>query len=263
MQGKESNLPRGRRACLRAGAARRSIFCGSRDFTPRGCDGRRGTDHLSGHGASPLDGRNKYVIHFKKGALPPVDEFWSVTIYDLAGFTVPTPTNRYTLGDRGNLKLNADGSLDIYLQSASPGADKESNWLPTPAQPFSLRCRIPSPRRPSSPTGPARAPPRRPAPPHLPPPHSRSPRPSPSLDAAPGTRRCPRPAAAPLRPLLDREPVAAQDGPGHRAIAALTLAFAPVTRAVPGLRLGIRRAGRMSPTRSARRGSRGRSVCPS
>jgi hypothetical protein len=96
---------------------------------------------------TPLDGRNKYVMHFEKGALPPVVEFWSVTIYDLEGFTVPTPTNRYTLGDRSDLKLNADGSLDIYLQSENPGADKESNWLPTPAQPFSLHARLYSPRR--------------------------------------------------------------------------------------------------------------------
>jgi hypothetical protein len=96
---------------------------------------------------SPLDGRNQYVIHFEKGALPPVEEFWSVTIYDLEGFTVPTPTNRYTLGDRSNLKLNADGSLDIYLQSENPGADKESNWLPTPLQPFSLHARLYSPRK--------------------------------------------------------------------------------------------------------------------
>ena len=96
---------------------------------------------------SPLDGRNKYVMHFEKGALPPVDEFWSVTIYDLEGFTVPTPTNRYTLGDRSNLKPNADGSLDIYLQSENPGADKASNWLPTPARPFSLHARLYSPRR--------------------------------------------------------------------------------------------------------------------
>ena len=88
-------------------------------------------------GIAPLDGRNKYVIHFAKGELPPVNEFWSVTVYDLQGFTVPNPANRYTLGDRSNLKLNADGSLDIYLQSESPGADKESNWLPTPPQPFS------------------------------------------------------------------------------------------------------------------------------
>ena len=49
-------------------------------------------------GTSPLDGRNKYVIHFAKGALPPVNEFWSLTVYDLQGFTVPNPTNRYTLG---------------------------------------------------------------------------------------------------------------------------------------------------------------------
>jgi hypothetical protein len=96
---------------------------------------------------TPLDGSNKYVIHFEKDGLPPVDEFWSVTVYDLEGFTVPTPTNRYTLGDRSNLKPNADGSTDIYLQSESPGADKESNWLPTPAQPFSLHARLYSPRK--------------------------------------------------------------------------------------------------------------------
>jgi hypothetical protein len=96
---------------------------------------------------TPLDGNNKYAIHFEKGALPPVEEFWSVTIYDLEGFTVPVATNRYTLGDRSNLKPNADGSLDIYLQSESPGANKESNWLPTPTQRFSLHARLYSPRR--------------------------------------------------------------------------------------------------------------------
>ena len=96
---------------------------------------------------TPLDGNNKYVMHFEKGALPPVEEFWSVTIYDLEGFTVPTPTERYTLGDRSNLKPNPDGSLDIYLQRENPGADKESNWLPTPPQPFSLHARLYSPRR--------------------------------------------------------------------------------------------------------------------
>ena len=98
-------------------------------------------------GDQTLDGRNKYVIHFAKGAQPPVKEFWSVTVYDLQGFNVPNPTNRYTLGDRSNLKPNADGSLDIYLQSENPGADKEANWLPTPAQPFSLHARLYSPRR--------------------------------------------------------------------------------------------------------------------
>jgi hypothetical protein len=98
-------------------------------------------------GTTPLDGRNKYVIHFANGELPPVNEFWSVTVYDLRGFIVPNPTNRYTLGDRSNLKLNADESLDIYLQGENPGADKETNWLPTPSRLFSLHARLYSPRR--------------------------------------------------------------------------------------------------------------------
>jgi hypothetical protein len=68
-----------------------------------------------------------------------------VTIYDLKGFTAQTPTNRYTLGDRSNLKPNADRSLDIYIQVESPGKDKESNWLPAPAEPFSLHARLYSP----------------------------------------------------------------------------------------------------------------------
>jgi hypothetical protein len=95
--------------------------------------------------ATPLDGHNNYVIHFAKGELPPVNEFWSVTVYDLHGFTVPNPSDRYTLGDRSNLKTNADGSVDIYLQTKSPGAGKASNWLPIPAQPFSLHARLYSP----------------------------------------------------------------------------------------------------------------------
>ena len=99
--------------------------------------------------ATPLDGHHKYVMHFAKNALPPVDEFWSVTVYDLHGFTVPNATDRYTLGDRSNLKPNADGSVDIYLQNKSPGANKDSNWLPVPTQPFSLHARLYSPRRPA------------------------------------------------------------------------------------------------------------------
>jgi hypothetical protein len=71
-----------------------------------------------------------------------------------------------------------------------------------------------------------------------------------------------KPAAASLRPLLDREPVAAKDYRGHRAVVLLTLAFAPVKRAIADLRLGIRRGGRMSRTRIAPRGSRANSVCP-
>lgn len=80
----------------------------------------------------PLDGGNKYILHFEKGALPPAKAFWSITMYDRDGFQVPNPMNRFALGDRNDLKFNSDGSLDIFVQSESPGADKESNWLPAP-----------------------------------------------------------------------------------------------------------------------------------
>jgi hypothetical protein len=83
---------------------------------------------------NPLDGANHYVLHFAKEALPPVEAFWSVTMYDAEGFQVANPLNRFAIGDRDALTYNADGSLDIYIQSQSPGADRESNWLPAPAQ---------------------------------------------------------------------------------------------------------------------------------
>lgn len=54
-------------------------------------------------------------------------------MYDEAGFQVANPLNRFAIGDRDDLKYNADGSLDLYLQHESPGSDKESNWLPCPA----------------------------------------------------------------------------------------------------------------------------------
>jgi len=82
----------------------------------------------------PLEGQNNYILHFDKNELPPVDAFWSVTMYDEEGFQVPNPLNRFALGDRSNLQYNADGSLDIYIQSKSPGKDKEANWLPSPPQ---------------------------------------------------------------------------------------------------------------------------------
>ncbi len=66
--------------------------------------------------------------------MPPVKFFWSMTMYNLPQrLLIENPINRYAIGSRTQgFKLNADGSADIYLQSASPGKDKESNWLPTP-----------------------------------------------------------------------------------------------------------------------------------
>jgi hypothetical protein len=81
----------------------------------------------------PFDAANPYVVHFAAGQLPPVNGFWSITMYDPDYFFVPNPLNRYTVSARNDLKKNPDGSVDLYLQANSPGADKESNWLPTPA----------------------------------------------------------------------------------------------------------------------------------
>ncbi|MBR0937630.1 DUF1254 domain-containing protein [Bradyrhizobium jicamae] len=88
---------------------------------------------LSDADGKPLTGEGKYVLHFSKEELPPVAAFWSVTMYDAAGFQVANPLNRFAIGDRDPLKFNPDGSLDIYIQHDSPGAEKEPNWLPSPA----------------------------------------------------------------------------------------------------------------------------------
>ena len=88
------------------------------------------------------DGANKYVTRFDKGQTPPVEGFWSITMYDSQYFFVANPINRYSISPRQNLKSNQDGSIDIYVQKDSPGADKESNWLPAPAGKFILMLRM-------------------------------------------------------------------------------------------------------------------------
>ena len=93
----------------------------------------------------PLDGSKRYVLRFSKDQVPPVKFFWSMTMYNLPDrLLVDNPIERYAIGSRTQgLKTNADGSVDIYLQSASPGSDKESNWLPTPQQgPFFMVLRM-------------------------------------------------------------------------------------------------------------------------
>lgn len=90
----------------------------------------------------PYDGANTYVMHFPKGQLPPVGGFWSLTMYDADYFFVNNPLNRYSISARQNLKANPDGSVDLYIQNKSPGADKESNWLPAPTGKFVLMLRM-------------------------------------------------------------------------------------------------------------------------
>lgn len=85
-----------------------------------------------------LTGANKYTLTFAKGATPPVNGFWSITMYqiDQGWWFVPNPLNKFTVSPRNNPKYNADGSLTLYFQNESPGKDKEANWLPAPKGDF-------------------------------------------------------------------------------------------------------------------------------
>jgi hypothetical protein len=86
---------------------------------------------------------DRYVLHFSKEQIPPVRAFWSLTMYNARQFFAANPINRYAIGDRDKLAFNADGSLDLYIQRASPGSDKESNWLPAPESgPFTMNLRL-------------------------------------------------------------------------------------------------------------------------
>jgi hypothetical protein len=94
----------------------------------------------------PLDGASNYVLHFDKGQTPPVNAFWSVTLYDPQGFQVANPLNRFAVSSWMPFKYNSDGSLDLYFQNESPGADKEANWLPAPKGPYNLTMRLYAPK---------------------------------------------------------------------------------------------------------------------
>jgi len=93
-------------------------------------------------GGHKYNGGNRYVMHFPKGHLPPVEGFWSLTMYNSQYFFVENPLNRYSISPRQDLKSNPDGSTYLYIQHESPGKDKESNWLPAPAGDFLLMLRM-------------------------------------------------------------------------------------------------------------------------
>jgi hypothetical protein len=99
------------------------------------------TTFVDGAG-KPLNGANRYVLHFDAGLTPPVNAFWSVTMYDPQSFFVDNSINRYAISSWLPLQRNGDGSLDIYIQHASPGADKETNWLPAPDGGFNITMRM-------------------------------------------------------------------------------------------------------------------------
>ena len=102
--------------------------------------------NLGDETGKPLDGANKYAIHFGKAEIPPVDAFWSITLYDNDGFQVANSINRFAVSSWMPFKRDADGSLTLYIQNESPGADRESNWLPAPKGPFNLTMRLYAPK---------------------------------------------------------------------------------------------------------------------
>jgi len=90
-----------------------------------------------------LDGDHRYRIHFDSNELPPVNAFWSITVYGNDDFFIENPIKRYAIGDRDSLKYNADGSLDLYIQAQAPTGDANANWLPVRAgTPFLLNARL-------------------------------------------------------------------------------------------------------------------------
>ena len=94
----------------------------------------------------PLDGANKYTVHFEKDQIPPVNAFWSITLYDPEGFQVANSLNRFAVSSWMPFHYNGDGSLDLYFQNESPGAGLEANWLPAPKGPFNLTMRLYAPK---------------------------------------------------------------------------------------------------------------------
>ena len=93
----------------------------------------------------PMSGANRYEMRFPPGGLPPVNSFWSVTIYKLPeSLLVANQLDRYLINSTmlPNLKRDSDGGLTLYLQHDSPGKNKESNWLPVPPGPFQVIMRM-------------------------------------------------------------------------------------------------------------------------
>lgn len=101
--------------------------------------------YFTDSGQQKLDGSSRYTVHFAPGQLPPVNAFWSLTMYELpASLLVANPINRYLLNSPmlPKFKLDADGGLTLLIQNESPGADKESNWLPAPKGSFFMAMRL-------------------------------------------------------------------------------------------------------------------------
>lgn len=103
--------------------------------------------NLADSTGQPLDGSRAYRLRFEKGSLPPVEAFWSVTLYDNDGFQVANALNRFAVSSWMPFAVDPDGALTLHVQNESPGKDKEANWLPAPKGPFNLTMRLYAPRQ--------------------------------------------------------------------------------------------------------------------
>lgn len=166
-RGLERAVPAARHRMLDRGTVRRVVRNGwimpavlgvyGNEYLPRAYIAYRGlgalppeeaiysTAQADGQG-QPLDGVHRYRLHFDRDRLPPVHAFWSFTMYGADQFFVANPIDRFAIGDRDALKLNADGSLSLFVQHETPAADLRSNWLPAPAGPFSITARLYAPK---------------------------------------------------------------------------------------------------------------------
>ncbi len=125
----------------RAAAARTGIGSTLRE------DGIEATARVDASNAR-LSGGSRYLLHFARNELPPVQAFWSLTMIDDDGKMVDNVINRYDVrGDR--LKPDGDGGVSVYIQAAPPGAGKETNWLPAPNGNFQLLLRLYWPKQPA------------------------------------------------------------------------------------------------------------------
>ena len=106
--------------------------------------------YLTDSQGNPLDAAvHKYTLTFEAGQLPPVESFWSLTMYDgKTQLLVDNPLNKYLISSSqlGSFVKNQDGSITVHIQSESPGKDLESNWLPAPAGPFYAVMRLYGPK---------------------------------------------------------------------------------------------------------------------
>jgi hypothetical protein len=79
----------------------------------------------------PMNAQHDYVIRMAKDEMPPAEAFWSLTLYDTKnGFFIPNDRKKYSVGENGEMKLNEDGGIEIYIAAEKPEGVPEENWLP-------------------------------------------------------------------------------------------------------------------------------------